>query len=121
MREAAFHGRPGVAISQYVKKGIPFDWRRASARIVPILRVIFARSHEPGTFWNINLPHLEADAPEPEMVFCPLDPSPLPLYFRQEDELWHYAGNYHNRQRQMGSDVDVCFQGKISVTRLTLI
>ena len=121
VREAAFHGKPGIAISQYVRKGLPFEWQRSTARIVPVLRDLLARPHEPGTYWNINLPHLEPDATEPKVVFCPLDPSPLPLSFRQEDELWHYAGNYHSRQRQVGSDVDVCFQGKIAVTRLSLV
>ena len=52
---------------------------------------------------------------------CRLDPSPLPLGFREEDELWHYAGDYHNRQRQNGTDVDVCFRGNIAVTRLSLV
>ena len=39
---------------------------------------------EPGTFWNVNLPHLAPEDPEPEVVFCPLDPSPLPLAYRVE-------------------------------------
>ena len=121
VREAALHGKPGIAISQYVRKGVPFEWQQATAWIVPILRDLFTRPHEPGTFWSVNLPHLDADARMPDAVFCPLDPSPLPLSFRKEDELWHYAGNYHQRQRQTGTDVDVCFQGKIAVTRLTLV
>ena len=121
VREAALHGKPGIAISQYVRKGVPFEWQQATAWIVPILRDLFTRPHEPGTFWSVNLPHLDADARMPDAVFCPLDPSPLPLSFRKEDQLWHYAGNYHQRQRQTGTDVDVCFQGKIAVTRLTLV
>jgi 5'-nucleotidase len=121
VREGALHGKPGVAISQYVKKGMTLDWRRSAAWIVPILRDLFARPQEPGMFWNINLPHPAPDAPEPEAIFCRLDPSPLPLGFREEDELWHYAGDYHNRQRQSGTDVDVCFRGNIAVTRLSLV
>jgi 5'-nucleotidase len=45
----------------------------------------------------------------------------LPLDFRQEGELWHYAGDYRNRRRKSGTDVDVCFGGKIAVTRLSLV
>jgi len=55
------------------------------------------------------------------VVFCPLDPSPLPLSFRADGELHFYNGDYHQRPRQAGSDVDVCFAGKIAVTRLALV
>ena len=41
--------------------------------------MLMAQPWEPGTFWNVNLPHLEPGQPDPEIVFCPLDPSPLPL------------------------------------------
>ena len=58
--------------------------------------------------------------PDPEVVFCPLDPGPLPLSFRQEGDAWHYDGNYHERSRRAGSDVAVCFAGKIAVTKLVL-
>ena len=78
------------------------------------------RPPERGCFWNINLPHLEVGEPDPEVVFCPLDPQPLPLSYRTEGDLYHYDGDYHKRQREPGADVDVCFRGRIAVTRLTL-
>ena len=71
---------------------------------------------EPGTFWNVNLPHLAPEEPDPEVVFCPLDPSPLPLHYRVEAEQATYAGDYQARLRRPGSDVDVCFGGRIAVT-----
>ena len=74
----------------------------------------------PGMFWNVNLPHLEPGSPLPEMVICPLDAGPLPLSFRREGDLLHYDGDYHGRRREPGADVDVCFGGKIAVTRQTL-
>jgi 5'-nucleotidase len=120
-REAALHAKPGVAVSQFIKKGLPLDWSHATAWIAPILRDLFARPQIAATFWSINLPHLEPGAPNPEVVFCPLDPSPLPLCYRLEGELWHYAGDYHSRRRECGTDVDVCFCGKIAVTRLSLV
>ena len=73
-----------------------------------------------GTFWNINLPQLEPAAPDPEVMFCRLDPTPLPLSFREDGDLWHYDGDYHQRQRETGTDVDVCFQGNIAVTQISL-
>ena len=74
----------------------------------------------PGTFWNVNLPSLTPSEPEPRVVHCPLEAGPLPLSFREHDEGLHYDGNYHERPRIAGSDVDVCFAGHIAVTRLVL-
>ena len=57
-------------------------------------------------------------AAEPMVVVCPLDPSPLPLSFRQDGEGYQYDGDYHGRRRLPGSDVDTCFGGGVAVTRL---
>lgn len=120
VREAVLHGVPGIAVSQYIKRGLTLDWQTAAGWVTPILRDIMRRTTAPGTFWNINLPHLEPDAPMPEVVYCPLDSAPLPLSFRQEGDLLHYDGDYHGRQRIAGSDVDICFRGKIAVTEISL-
>jgi 5'-nucleotidase len=120
VREAVLHGRPGVALSQYRKRGLEYDWERSATLALPVLRDVLRQPWMPGTFWNINLPHLEPGTPAPEVVFCRLDPLPLPLSYRAEEELLHYDGDYHQRQRQEGCDVDVCFRGQIAVTRLTL-
>jgi 5'-nucleotidase len=121
VREAALHGRPGIALSHYRRRGFEFDWGRAAAWVLPLLRELMARPWQPGTFWNINLPHLEAGAPAPEVVFCPLDTGPLPLTYNLVDGRFHYAGDYHNRARVRGSDVDVCFGGRIAVTLLSVL
>jgi 5'-nucleotidase len=120
VREAVLHGRPGVALSHYRKRDLPLDWSRAAAWVVPVLRDILRQPWTPGTFWNVNLPHLRPDEPDPEAVLCPVDPGPLPLSFRREGEALHYNGDYHLRQRVRGSDVDVCFSGRIAVSRVSL-
>jgi 5'-nucleotidase len=120
VREAVLHGRPGIAVSHYRRRGLPCDWDAAAARLLPILRDLLARPWTPGTFWNVNLPHLGPGAAEPEVVFCPLNPLPLPLSFRQDGDLFHYDGDYHGRPRQDGTDVDVCFRGHIAVTRVSV-
>jgi 5'-nucleotidase len=120
VREAALHGIPGIAVSQYHKRGMEIDWPRAVRWIKPIVADLLRRPHQAGAYWNINLPHLPLEAPDPAVVFCPLDTSPLPIRYRQEDGLWHYCGNYHERPRQPGSDVDVCFGGAIAVSLLRL-
>jgi 5'-nucleotidase len=119
-REAVLHGWPAIALSHYRKKGQDYDWEQASRWAVPVLRDLLARRWRPGLLWNINLPHLEAGGSMPDVVFCPLDPAPLPLSFRKEGELFHYNGDYHERRRQPGSDVDVCFRGGIAVTEIAL-
>ena len=59
--------------------------------------------------------------PDPDVVFCPLDPSPLPLRYRVEGDVAHYAGDYQQRARRPGSDVDICFRGQIAVSLIRLI
>lgn len=120
VREAVLHGRPGIALSQYRKRVLDVDWGRAARWLAPLLADLVRRPWQPGTFWNINLPHLEAGDPDPQVVFCPLDTSPLPLSFHEEDGLLVYNGNYHLRPRRPGSDVDVCFSGNIAVTQIAL-
>lgn len=121
VREAALHGKPGIAVSHYHRKGIdPLDWPRATRWAAVVLRELVSRPRETGTFWNVNLPHLPAGAPDPDVVYCPVDLSPLPLSYRADGEGLLYNGNYHARQRHPGTDVDVCFSGKITVSLVRL-
>lgn len=119
-REAALHGYRSVAVSHYRRQGIDFDWQRAVHWIQPILQELLTMPLGKGEFWNVNLPSLGPDDPAPRTVFCPLDFSPLPLSFRLEAEHHHYDGDYHNRPRAKGTDVDVCFSGNIAISKLTL-
>src|SRR5262245_26764664 len=120
VREAVLHGFPGIALSHYRKRGRTVDWERAAAWVAPLLRDLTGRPWARGTFWNVNLPHVGPGEPDPEVVFCRLDPMPLPLSFREDGDCLHYDGDYHGRQRERDTDVDVCFQGKIAVTLISL-
>jgi 5'-nucleotidase len=121
VREAVIHGRPGIALSHYIARGRPIDWSAAARRARVVLERLLAAPWEPGTFWNVNLPHLEPGAPEPALVFCPLDPSPLPLSYRVEGDHAHYCGVYQERARRPSSDVDVCFRGQIAVSLIRML
>lgn len=122
VREAVLHGWPGIALSHYRKTGIEFDWDRAVRWVSPILTEIMARPIERGVFYNINLPLLPPGATDPEVVWCPLDPNPLPLNYRHEEESGlYYAGDYNLRPRTPGADVAVCFGGNIAVTAVRLL
>jgi len=117
VREAVLHGKPGIAVSHYHRKGVdPLDWPRAAHWLTPVLRDLTGRHWKPGTFWNVNLPHLPAGAADPEVVFCPVDSSPLPVRYDTAGDLLTYSGIYHERARQPGTDIDVCFSGRISVS-----
>jgi 5'-nucleotidase len=122
VREAVLHGWPGIALSHYRKRGVEIDWLRAGRWVVRILAALLAKPPAPGSFYNINLPHLRPDEADPEAVYCPLDPHPLPLSFRHEvNGGMYYDGDYHTRERRVGADVDVCFSGRIAVTTIKLL
>jgi len=121
VREGVLHGKPGISTSHYHRKGVdPLDWQRAARWLTPIVRDLMSRPWTPGTFWNVNLPHIAAGAPDPQVVHCELDPSPLQLRFRPDGDDYRYAGDYHQRPRVTGSDVDLCFQGIITVSHVRL-
>ena len=120
VREAAFHGVSGIAISHYLKGKKNVDWDTAARWTKQVLADLMNRSPEVGTYWNINLPHLEPGDPDPEVVFCQPSTQPLPVNYRVEGNDYYYVGKYAQRDRTSGTDVDVCFAGKIAVTRLRL-
>ncbi len=120
VREAVLHGWPGIALSQYRRRGVPVDWTVATKWTTPVIQDLLHRPRNRGTIWNINLPHLDAADGNPEVVFCPLDPTPLPLSFRGDADAFYYNGDYHLRRKERGADVDVCFSGRIAVAEITL-
>lgn len=119
-REAALHGVPAIAISHYLARNRVVDWSLAAERAARVLRVLMDLPKTPGTFWNVNLPHPEPGGPEPAIVFCPLDLSPLPLNYRVDGDSAVYSGDYQSRARTPGADVAVCFGGAIAVTCVAL-
>lgn len=120
VREAAILGIPGIAISHWIKRPLEIDWDVATRWTIRVLADLLNRPVTPGTFWNVNLPHLEPGSDEPSIVFCPLSTQPLPLNYRLEGEYFYYSGEYSKRPRAPGTDVDVCFSGNIAVTEIRL-
>jgi 5'-nucleotidase len=118
IREAAFHRIPGIAVSQRIQDRQAIDWDVTTQLTAMTLDKLFALPLEPGHYWNVNLPHLTRDSPPPEVIFCTPCTQPLPAVYRAEAEGLHYAGNYGSRDRDPGSDVEVCFSGHIAVTQL---
>ena len=120
VREAALHHVPGIAISHYRKGKRNVDWDVAARWTSGVLADLLHRPAEPGTYWNVNLPHLEPGDRDPEMMFCQPSTEPLPVSYRIEGEHFHYVGDYAKRDRTPGTDVDICFSGYIAITQLKL-
>ena len=120
VREAAIHGIPGIAISHWIKKPLIIDWSVASRWTARVLEDLLSRPLPPGSFWNVNLPHLEPDQPEPKIILCEPSIAPLPVDYRVEGDTYHYQGEYAKRDRTPGTDVDICFGGNIAVTLIRL-
>lgn len=120
VREAVILGIPGIAISHWIKKPLVIDWTLATKWTAILLADLFSRPLEPGSFWNVNLPHLDPGAARPDIVFCEPSTQALPVQYRVEGEEYFYYGNYDKRDRAAGTDVDVCFSGNIAVTKISL-
>jgi len=118
-REAAFLGRPAIAISQYIRRGIELDWQRSCEHARNILRNLLAEPAESKSYWNVNLPHVD-NSVIPGVIYCEPDNEPLDVRFRREDDRVHYAGSYPARPRTPGRDVEKCFGGSITVSKLRL-
>ncbi len=118
-REAALLGKPAIAVSQFIRKGIPLDWDRSRELARPLLARLMPNGSARGHYWNINLPHL-VDGESAETVACDPDNLPLDVRYRREGETFHYSGSYPLRQRTPGKDVDLCFGGSITISRLSL-
>jgi 5'-nucleotidase len=86
---------------------------------LPILKKLIAHGSAPGAYWNVNLPHLP-DGETAGTVECEPDNLPLDVRYRREGDALHYSGSYPNRPRTTGKDVDLCFGGAITISRLTL-
>jgi len=120
-REAILHGVPAIAGSQYLKRGQAPDWDQAARWFEVILPLLIGRAWTPGTLWNVNVPNPEPAHAEADLVFCPVDPSPLPIGFRLEGDEATYEANYHDRRRVPGADVETCFEGRIALSRVAIL
>lgn len=118
VREAGWLGVPGIAISQYFKADVPINWKESATAAARVLKLLLSRP-EGRSFWNVNLPAVEVPAAELEIKYTFVEPEHMIVrYDEQPDGSYRFTGDYRNRPRTPGSDVDVCFGGAISITEI---
>lgn len=118
-REASLFGRPAVAFSHYVRRERTIDWEFASRMVRGSLETIL-REPVPQGYLNVNLPHIDSGGGPPAMQECPLAKEQFCLRVEEREGALTIGSDYHARPRAAGSDVDVCFGGAISLTRLVV-
>jgi 5'-nucleotidase len=120
-REAAILGCRSIAISQYVARDRQVDWSITGYHAEVTLKMLMERYIAASHFWNVNLPHPLVDHFEIPVEFCGLDTNPHKYDFRKNENEYFYDGSIHERPRDPGTDVAVCFdEGKVSITRIAV-
>ncbi len=117
-REAAIMGVKAAAVSQCIAPEASIDWRVVEYHAARILPEIMAEDISEGKFWNVNLPHTLEYSSDPEFRHCFPDTNPHDFIFEKNSDTYSYAGDFHERPRSGGSDVDLCLRGFISLTLL---
>jgi 5'-nucleotidase len=131
-REAFNRGVPAIAISHYRHPSVPRTWDHTPRWLAkPIRDLVDQTLAGDHALWNINLPAIDpahfGPGQTPDVVFCPVDRTPIPLTYCpaqvageidvQSAQSYHVQSDFHNRPRAVGTDIDVCFGGKISISK----
>jgi 5'-nucleotidase len=120
-REAAILRYPAIAISQYISKDQEVDWAVTGHHAGAVLKMLLGRELASGHFWNVNLPHPIRRNSELAYEFCGLDTHPHNYVYHQNGDELIYKGTIHERPRDPGKDVAVCFdERRIAITRLAV-
>ena len=119
-REAAILSCRAIAVSQYIAKDCQIEWDITKDHTQSVLNMLLDKGLTRGCFWNVNLPHPLAAGEDPGIEFCDLDILPHKYKYRLEGNNYIYQGTIHERPREPGKDVDVCFSGNVSISQLAI-
>ena len=121
VREAALLGCKAIAWSQYFNPLKPLDWPTASTAANALFSDLCSQASASGVYWNVNFSDPAELVKDPlAWQAAPLDHHPLPVEYEFKPDGYHYHCDYHQRRSAPGSDVDICFKGTTTVTRLTI-
>ncbi|MGB7343986.1 MAG: 5'/3'-nucleotidase SurE [Pirellulaceae bacterium] len=127
-REAALHNIPAVAISHYRRPDVPKNWAHCSDWLATTLSEFAATARmsnsQTSPLWNVNLPATNvAEGNEhavfPTIQWCHVDRCPIPRQARQDGEMVSFDLDFHSRPREVGSDVDHCFAGQMTISKVS--
>ncbi len=127
-REAALHKIPAASISQYRRPDVPKTWDHCRDWLATILGELANNAKsvddQKSLLWNINLPATHAikvdeHPPMPPIQWCPVDRCPIPRHAKREGDSVTFDLDFHGRPRQSGSDVDHCFSGQMTISKVS--
>ncbi|QDT01843.1 5'-nucleotidase SurE [Rubripirellula lacrimiformis] len=128
-REASMQGIPAMAVSHYRHPEIESTWDHVGDwlgdTIAEFLRLAESKQPIPSVpLWNVNLPAINPSGPRPNRVECDVDQLSMirtaKRTSRAEPDRIEVCllTDFHRRPRAEGSDVDLCFGGQITLSRL---
>jgi 5'-nucleotidase len=117
-REASFMACRALAISHLVHPAVDIDWRWIRLTARRLVDFVLAQDVSSGCFWNLNMPLFGGKAECP-MSSCPVDANPIPLALEAVEQDFICTADYHSRTYKKGTDVDLCFHGHATVSKVT--
>jgi 5'-nucleotidase len=125
-REAAMTGSPAMAISHYRRPDVPKSWEHCSnwlsstlKEFVKVAQQSPMTSAQGSPLWNVNLPAIKNASATPPITRCSVDPCPIPRQAKMKGEEVSFELDFHGRPRQKGTDVDLCFDGQITISEVS--
>ncbi|MCG8650269.1 MAG: 5'/3'-nucleotidase SurE, partial [Pirellulales bacterium] len=120
-KEAAVEGVPAMAVSHYRRPDVPASWDHVPRWLEPILldfkdQAVLERD-DTAMLWNVNLPAVEPDSNPPRLQ-CSVDSTPHLRVINQVDRKIGFDVDFHARPREVGRDVDRCFSGAITISKI---
>lgn len=119
-REGAYQQRQCYAVSQYIIKGLALHWNEVAENFLEFFNQTQRKTFPENSFYNVNYPCLAGGIKKSQWVNAKPDISPLPLSYEKNKASYRYNGVFRERQKNIGSDIDVCFGGDISISTIQI-
>ncbi|PAY16531.1 5'/3'-nucleotidase SurE [Rhodopirellula sp. SM50] len=125
-REASLLGIPALAASHYRRPDVPRTWDHTPTWLESTIGDFFRAAidapadRHPPPLWNVNLPAVTPDADlRPDIIECEVDRCPIDRTGTIEPGgRVRFQLDFHARPREQGRDVQHCFDGRITVSKL---
>ena len=126
-KEGALAGRPSIAFSHYRRPEIDRTWEHVPTWTQEAMdqfdkaRMRFVADDLQGVapLWNVNLPAVEpTQASIPETRECDVDQNLMRREGLLESDGVSFESDFHSRPRDPGRDVDECFRGSITISKI---